>query len=288
MPNQHLLRNNRLDNLLQVHRKRSLVMGILNITPDSFSDGGEYFDAGTAAKQAFRLIEEGADLLDIGGESTRPGAQRISAEEQIRRIRPVLEAVRCTHPEITLSVDTTRTEVAQAAFDSGADIVNDISALRESSDLADFVSRQAGGLILMHMRGDPLTMQLNTDYLDIVSEVKDFLAQRAKLAMQSGLSGDRIWIDPGIGFGKSCQGNLEMIRSIGDCHDLGHPVVVGVSRKSFIGKILDREPKERLAGTLAVISCLESKGVKLIHRVHDVGAVRDFLRMTEAMRKEAS
>lgn len=262
-------------------------MGVLNVTPDSFSDGGEFLDPHVATHHACRLIEEGADLIDIGGESSRPGAQRVSSEEQIRRILPVIQAIRQANPDIPLSVDTTLTQVAQAALVGGADMVNDISALRESKDLADLVCREGGGLILMHMRGDPLTMQLNTDYTDIVSETKGFLAEQARLAESSGIPSERIWIDPGIGFGKSCQGNLRILNSIEAYFDLGYPVVVGVSRKSFIGKILDRDPKERLAGTLAVISYLETKGGKLIHREHDVRAVRDFLRMTEALRQGA-
>lgn len=258
-------------------------MGVVNVTPDSFSDGGLFLDPERAVEHALDLVEEGADLLDIGGESTRPGAEPVEAAEQIRRVRPVIAGIR-SRSDVPVSVDTTRIEVALAAFEAGADLVNDISALRDSPEIAEWVAEERGGLVLMHMRGTPRTMQALTEYRDLIGESRDFLAERAEVARSRGIADNRIWIDPGIGFGKSVEGNLDILRHLTKYDALGHPVVVGVSRKSFLGKILAREVGERLHATLAATAWVASQGIHRIHRVHDVGPVRDCLRTLEAIR----
>ncbi len=258
-------------------------MGIVNVTPDSFSDGGQYFAPEQAIEHALELVDQGADLLDIGGESTRPGAERVSPRVQIERILPVIERVREKNRTIPVSVDTTQGEVARAALNAGADILNDISALRETPSLAELAAQEQSVLILMHMRGTPANMQVDTDYLDLLGETQAFLREQASRAESAGLPLERVWLDPGIGFGKSLAGNLEILRHLGQYDDLGHPVVVGVSRKSFIGGILSRPPQERLAGTLAVTAYLAGTGAKRIHRVHDVRETQDCLKMVETL-----
>ncbi len=277
------VRDSRLTALLQILRRKNVVMGVVNVTPDSFSDGGLYLDPDRAAEHALELVRQGADLLDIGGESTRPGAERISPDVQIERILPVIEKVREMNEDLPISVDTTQSDVAKAALSVGADIINDISALRESPSLAEIVAGESGAMILMHMRGTPATMQMDTDYEDLIGETKRFLGEQANRAESTGLLPERVWLDPGIGFGKSIAGNLEILRYLSHYDELGHPIVVGVSRKSFIGGILSRPPMERLAGTLAVTAYLAVRGTYRIHRVHDVREVRDCLRMVEAL-----
>ncbi len=258
-------------------------MGILNVTPDSFSDGGLFLDPAKAISHALDLTSQGADILDIGGESSRPGAERIEPGIQIARILPVITKLREMNVEIPISVDTTREEVAVAAMSVGADIINDVSGLREAPRLADLAAEESGALILMHMRGTPATMQVDTEYSDLIGETKEFLFRQAVCAESAGLPPERVWLDPGIGFGKSIAGNLEILRHLEEYDTLGHPLVIGVSRKSFIGGILSRSPKERLPGTLAVTSYLAGKGTHRIHRVHDVKEVSDCLRMVEAL-----
>lgn len=276
-------RDCRIEQLLDLLRKRNVVMGVVNATPDSFSDGGQYLLPERATQHALTLIEQGADLIDIGGESTRPGAERIPPSVQIERILPVIENLRKVNETIPISVDTTRGEVATAALGAGADILNDISALRETPSLASLAAGECGAMILMHMRGTPADMQTDTTYTHVVEETLAFLQAQAELAEASGLSSKRIWLDPGIGFGKSIEGNLEILRQISQYDSLGYPVVVGVSRKSFIGGVLSRPVSERLAGTLGVTAYLASGGVHRIHRVHDVREVHDCLRMVEAL-----
>ena len=259
-------------------------MGVLNVTPDSFSDGGLHLDFDSSLARARQIIEEGADLIDVGGESSRPDADPVPAEIQMERVLPVVEAIR-SESDIPISVDTRSDRVASAAFEAGADIVNDISAMRDSPGMSRLVAENAGGIVLMHMRGVPKTMQANTYYRDLVGEVAGFLSGGAAEAIANGVPRENIWVDPGIGFGKSVEGNLQILRGIGEFDRLGYPVVVGVSRKSFMGKVLGRDVDDRLPGTIAVTAYLARGGIRRIHRVHDVSAIRDTLNMVEAIEK---
>jgi dihydropteroate synthase len=280
-PRQRVERLSRLRSRLS---ETNLIMGILNVTPDSFSDGGLHLGLESSIDRARQMIEEGADLIDVGGESTRPDADPVPAGIQMDRVLPVVEAIR-RESEIPISVDTRSDRVARAAFEAGTDIVNDISAMRDSPGMSQLVAKNAGGVVLMHMRGVPKTMQANTHYSDLVGEVAGFLSGGAEEALANGVLGENIWLDPGIGFGKSVEGNLEILREIGQFDRIGYPVVVGVSRKSFIGKTLGREVDARLPGTIAITAYLAVGGVHRIHRVHDVGAIRDTLNMVEAIEK---
>jgi dihydropteroate synthase len=276
-------RERRLNDLSEKLAKRNLVMGILNVTPDSFSDGGRYLDRAAALDHGRRLIAEGADLLDMGGESTRPGSDPVSPEEQIARVLPVIDAIR-SESDTPISVDTQSAEVAESALRAGADIVNDISALESSPRLGEVVATQAAGLILMHKRGTPKTMQTDTHYSDLIGAIRAYLGDRVAAAVESGVPKQRIWVDPGIGFGKSAEGNLEILRRLTEIDAVGHPVVVGASRKSFLGKYLDRKVEDRLAGSLAVTCLVACAGGPRIHRVHDVRETVDALRMVEAFK----
>jgi dihydropteroate synthase len=280
-PRQRVERLSRLRSRLS---ETNLIMGILNVTPDSFSDGGLHLGLESSVDRARQMIEEGADLIDVGGESTRPDADPVPAGIQMDRVLPVVEAIR-RESEIPISVDTRSDRVARAAFEAGADIVNDISAMRDSPGMSQLVAKNAGGVVLMHMRGVPKTMQANTHYGDLVGEVAGFLSGGAEEALANGVLRENIWLDPGIGFGKSVEGNLEILREIGQFDRIGYPVVVGVSRKSFIGKTLGREVDARLPGTIAITAYLAVGGVHRIHRVHDVSAIRDTLDMVEAIEK---
>lgn len=258
---------------------RVLVMGIVNVTPDSFSDGGRYVTPQAALRHAYQLIDEGADLLDIGGESTRPGARAVPEAEEIRRIVPVLDALRdCGRP---LSVDTRRPAVMRAALDHGADLVNDIEALRAPGAL-DAVRGSDCAVCLMHMLGEPGTMQIAPRYEDVVGEVEDFLVARATEAMAAGIARERIVIDPGIGFGKDLEHNLSLLAALDELAALGQPVLIGVSRKSMIGKLLDREAVHRLPGSLAAMLAAVRRGAAIV-RVHDVAPAQDALRVWQAI-----
>lgn len=270
----------------QWNPERTLVMGILNVTPDSFSDGGAFFEADRAVAHAQAMLAAGADIIDVGGESTRPGAVPVSAEEEIRRVVPVIERI-CRwlgagDSTPLVSVDTTKAAVAERALAAGARIVNDISALRFDERMVEVVRDTGAGVVLMHMQGTPQTMQLAPHYDDVVAEVQEFLAERIAFAQSRGLKKSQIAIDPGIGFGKTVEHNLTLLRHLEAFHWLGCPVVVGASRKSFIGKTLDREPHERLAGSLAVAVWAMLHGAQVL-RVHDVAATVDAVRMIEAI-----
>ncbi len=258
----------------------SRLMGIVNVTPDSFSDGGMFLSADQAAEHARRLVRDGADLLDVGGESTRPGARAVSAQEEIERVAPVLEKLGDLARPI--SIDTSKVAVAQAALGAGASIVNDVTALRAEPDLAAVCAERRCGVVLMHMRGTPRTMQENPTYEDVVDEVRSFLAERIAFATAEGIAEERIWVDPGIGFGKTVDHNLELLRRLGELRGLGRPIVVGTSRKSFIGKLTGREVAERLGGTVASTVLAARAGAEVL-RVHDVAEVREAIVVAEAI-----
>ncbi|MCU0304813.1 MAG: dihydropteroate synthase [Thermoanaerobaculales bacterium] len=250
-------------------------MGIVNVTPDSFSDGGRFAKPDDAIAEGERQLAAGAAILDIGGESTRPGAAVVGADEERRRILPVIAGLRHRHPDAVLSVDTTKIAVAQAAIDAGADVVNDVSAGAEPGMLELIASRGAA-VVLMHRRGTPATMQLDTHYDDVVAEVHGALRERAAAAVAAGIPASRVWIDPGIGFGKDDRGNLALLAALPDLAAIGYPVVVGPSRKSFIGRLAGAPVDDRLGGTLA--SLIPAIGFdRVVVRVHEPGAALQFL-----------
>lgn len=257
------------------------VMGILNVTPDSFSDGGCFFDRDAAVRHGVEMWKDGADVIDVGGASSRPGADPVSAEEQKRRVIPVIGEL-ASSTDAVISVDTTSAEVAAAAIEAGAHLVNDISALREDPEMIDVVRETGAGVILMHMRGTPKTMQEMTDYKDLQSEVWEFLAERSVWAMSKGIKRESIAIDPGIGFAKTPEQNLTILRRLGEFRSLGLPVVVGPSRKSFIGKVLDLPVEERLEGTAAATAWSVFQGAWMV-RVHDVRPIIRVCKLVDAI-----
>jgi dihydropteroate synthase len=274
---------NQFTSWLQDVDRRTLVMGVLNVTPDSFSDGGKYFSPDAAIARAEQLITEGADLLDIGGESTRPGSDPVDDDEQIRRVVPVLTEVARRHP-IVISIDTTRAAVARAALDAGAHVVNDISAGRDDSDqMFSLVAHRQVPIVLMHMQGRPKTMQQSPHYEDVTAEVSGFLNDRLITAGIHGVEPTNILLDPGIGFGKTTQHNLELLRRLMELTVLGRPIVIGTSRKRFIGQLTgDEDAQERLLGTAASVAWCVANGAAVV-RVHDVAAMRRVVRMIEAI-----
>jgi dihydropteroate synthase len=256
------------------------IMGILNVTPDSFSDGGEWFAFDQAVAHARELVAEGADILDIGGESTRPGAGPVAVDEEMRRVIPVVAALRDAGAQI--SVDTMKLTVAEAAVDAGATYVNDVTAFRHEPALAGFVAERGCDCCLMHMLGEPRTMQENPVYDDVVDDVRAFLEERARFAVSAGVREERIMVDPGIGFGKTLEHNLELLRRLDEIVAIGFPVVVGTSRKSFLGRLTGREdPHERVAATLATSVLALERGAR-VFRVHDVAPTRDALAVATA------
>jgi dihydropteroate synthase len=257
------------------------VMGIVNVTPDSFSDGGRYLDPAAAVEHGLELEREGAAILDIGGESTRPGAAPVSAEEELGRVLPVIEGLVSAGVRARLSIDTSKASVAQAALRAGATLVNDVTALRHDPGMVAIVAEAEADCCLMHMLGDPRTMQRDPHYDDVVSEVKAFLEQRMAFAVRQGVAERRILLDPGIGFGKTLPHNLELLRRVNELVALGRPVVIGTSRKSFLGRISGRDVDDRLAGTIATNVLAYERGAR-VFRVHDVGPVHDALAVTAA------
>ena len=257
------------------------VMGVVNVTPDSFSDGGRFLDPEAAVAQGLRLAAEGAAILDVGGESTRPGAEPVSAEEEQRRVAPVVERLSAAGTGARISIDTSKAAVARAALDAGADLVNDVTALRGDPEMAGLVAERGVDCCLMHMLGEPRTMQEDPRYDDVVSDVKAFLEARLAFAAQAGISEERVLLDPGIGFGKTLQHNLELLRRLDEIVAIGRPVVVGTSRKSFLGKLTGRDPDDRLAGTIATNVLALARGAS-VFRVHDVGPVLDALKVAAA------
>lgn len=263
--------------------ERTYLMGVLNVTPDSFSDGGDFDCLERAIEGSQKLVNAGVDILDIGGQSTRPGAEEVPVVEEINRVLPVIEALRKTGFDVPISVDTTRSEVAKAAIECGADIVNDISGATFDEKMLSTVAGLGVPIVLMHIRGTPQTMQKLTDYKDLVGEISEFLSQRIEAAVGAGVSRSNIILDPGIGFAKTYQQNLELIRKLGDFSVLGCPLLVGPSRKSFIGHILNKpNPKDRVWGTSAVCSAAVSFGADIL-RVHDVAEMRDVVRVADAI-----
>jgi dihydropteroate synthase len=264
--------------------ERTLVMGIVNVTPDSFSDGGMFDDAAQAVKHGLQLIADGADILDVGGESTRPGSDPVTTEEELGRVTPVIAGLHAEAPQTPISVDTRHAVVARGAIDAGADIVNDVSAAADPDMLS--IVRDAGvGLVLMHMRGEPKTMQEQPVYDDVVSEVRDFLASRIGAAVAAGVPRDRLCVDPGIGFGKDLGHNLALLREIDTFAELRVPVLVGVSRKGFIGQLTGVEdPTGRVDGTAGAVAWCAARGVDLV-RVHDVREMTRVVRVVDAIER---
>jgi dihydropteroate synthase len=255
-------------------------MGVVNVTPDSFSDGGRWLDPAAAVAHGRALVAEGAAILDVGGESTRPGAEPVPAGEELRRVVPVLEGL--AGAGARLSVDTSKAAVAAAALDAGAAIVNDVTALRGDAAMAGLVADRGCAVCLMHMLGEPRTMQDDPRYDDVVADVKAFLEERLAFAVAAGIAEERVWLDPGIGFGKTVEHNLELLRRLGEIAALGRPLVIGTSRKAFLGRIAGgREPGERVPGTIATNVLALERGAA-IFRVHDVAPVADALAVAAA------
>jgi dihydropteroate synthase len=261
--------------------ERPLVMGVVNITPDSFSDGGMFADTAQAIAHAQRLIGEGADILDLGGESTRPGAAPVSLEVERRRVLPVLEAV--ASGGVPVAVDTRKPELMREAIAAGAAMINDVTALSGPGALAA-VARAPVAVCLMHMQGDPATMQANPDYRDVVREVRDFLAQRVAVAEAAGIARNRIVVDPGFGFGKTVEHNLALLRSLREFTSLGGALLAGLSRKAMLGRLTGREPLERVHASVAAALLAIQNGAHIV-RVHDVAATRDALAVWNAVQQ---
>jgi dihydropteroate synthase len=253
-------------------------MGVVNVTPDSFSDGGQFDDAGQAVEHGRRLVADGAAIVDVGGESTRPGAEPVPVEEELRRVVPVVERL----ADVTrVSIDTMKLAVAEAAVEAGATYVNDVSAFRNDPDMAGFVADRGLDCCLMHMLGEPRTMQHDPRYDDVVSDVKAFLEERMRFAVDAGVAEERIQLDPGIGFGKTMEHNLELLARLDELTDLGRPLVIGTSRKSFLGRITGRDVTGRVHGTTATCVIALERGAR-VFRVHDVAAVADALKVAAA------
>jgi len=255
------------------------LMGVVNVTPDSFSDGGRYLDATAAIGHGEKLVRDGAGILDVGGESTRPGAEPVAEAEELRRTEPVVAALAGKAP---LSIDTSKAAVAAAAIDAGAEIVNDVTALRGDAEMAALCGERGVGVVLMHMPGNPRTMQDEPRYDDVVDDIKAFLVERTEAAVSAGIAEERIWLDPGIGFGKALEHNLELLRRLGELRGLGRPLVIGTSRKSFIGKIDGSAVGDRLGGTIASSVLAVAEGADVL-RVHDVAEASQALLLTAAV-----
>jgi len=261
--------------------KRTLIMGILNVTPDSFSDGGVYFSVDTAVERAEAMVAEGADMIDVGGESSRPGAESVSLEEELSRVLPVIRRL-AKELEVPISIDTYKAHVAKQAIEAGANIVNDISALNFDPEMAKVVSETQAAVVLMHMKGTPRNMQMNPTYHALIPEIAQYLRRSIERAVDAGVTEEKMIIDPGIGFGKTVEHNLEIIRRLRDFRVLGKPILIGTSRKSFIGKILDLSAEDRIEGTAATVACSIMNGADIV-RVHDVKQMCRVARMTDAI-----
>ncbi|UCC40097.1 MAG: dihydropteroate synthase [Candidatus Aminicenantes bacterium] len=280
----------RKESTLQINGKdytlgqRTWIAGVINVTPDSFSDGALYIDRDKATERGVELVSEGSDIIDIGGESTRPGSESVSVEEELNRVVPVISALR-KKTDIPISIDTTKPEVAEAALNAGADIINDISSLLFDPRMGPLAARMDVPVILMHMKGTPKTMQLNPSYENVTFELKAFLKERLETAEAHGIKKEKLIIDPGIGFGKRFEDNLTLINNLSSLEELGRPVLVGISRKSFIGRILNVPPQERLEGTIASAILSIANGAHIL-RVHDVASVKKAILVAEAIMNE--
>jgi dihydropteroate synthase len=261
--------------------RRTLLMGIVNVTPDSFSDGGEFFEPGKAIEHGRRLAAEGADVLDIGGESTRPGAQPVDAEAECDRVLPVVEAL-AKELDVPISIDTSKATVALRALDAGATMLNDVTALRGDPEMADAAARSRLPLVLMHMQGTPRTMQESPRYDDLMSEIVAYLRGSMAVAVEAGASEEQLVVDPGLGFGKGLGHNLEILRRLGELRSLGRPILIGPSRKSMIGKVLGAAMGQRLLGTAATVAYGIARGAHIV-RIHDVAEMRQVARMADAL-----
>src|SRR5213082_1502368 len=262
--------------------KRGMIMGVLNVTPDSFSDGGEFFATDAAVARGIQIAEEGADIIDIGGESTRPGAEPVSAKEELKRVLPVIEELRAKI-DISVSIDTSKSEVASAALDAGASIINDVTAGRGDEKMLPLATKRKTAVVLMHMQGEPRTMQKDPHYKDVVAEVADFFRQQYACALQCGIDPMAIAFDPGIGFGKTLEHNLELLAQLGQIRVHERPLVMGVSRKSFLAKLIgSSEINDRRAPAVALTSLLRTRGAD-VFRVHDVKENVNALLVTEAI-----
>ena len=261
------------------HQSHTLIMGILNMTPDSFSDGGQFKSHDKAIDHALKMVEEGANIIDIGGESTRPGAEAVQLEEELSRTIPIIEAVRLKS-DCLISIDTYKSKVAKAALDAGADMVNDISGLPFDHNMASLVAKRNVPVIIMHIKGKPRDMQKNPNYDNLIKEIKAFFEVQIAIAKKAGIDSGNIILDPGIGFGKRLEDNFEIIRELGQISTMGYPVLLGPSRKSFIGFTLDLPIEERIEGTLASITAGVINGARIV-RVHDIRATRRTLTITE-------
>jgi len=265
--------------------KKTHIMGILNVTPDSFSDGGRYLDRKTAIDHALKMVDEGADIIDIGGESTRPGAEPVPLEEELNRTIPVIEAI-SKKISVPVSIDTYKAEVARQAIQAGATIVNDISGLRFDPEMASVVAETGAAVVVMHIKGTPRDMQKNPEYQDLFGEIIEYLRGSIEIAKKAGVPEERIIIDPGIGFGKRPEHNLQIINRLDRFSVLGRPILVGTSRKSFIGLILDNlPPSERIEGTAASVAISVFNGASIV-RVHDVKTMSRVVRVADAIRNE--
>jgi len=268
------------DRVLSLGR-RALVMGIVNVTPDSFSDGGQFASADAAVAHGLELVRQGADILDVGGESTRPGSQPVTLDEELRRVVPVVEAL-ARQVAVSISIDTSKAEVARRCLAAGAHIVNDITALGDP-EMAEVVGAANAGVVLMHMQGTPATMQADPQYDDVVADIRRHLEARLQWCGERGIAAERVALDPGIGFGKTRDHNLEILARLGELQTLGRPVCLGVSRKGFMGRLLDRPVDQRLAGSLAAACWAVAHGSAQIVRVHDVAETLDAVRVLAAI-----
>jgi dihydropteroate synthase len=264
---------------------RPILMGVVNVTPDSFSDGGWYLDPDKAVDHALKLVEEGAEIIDVGGESTRPGSEGVSAEEELRRVIPVIRGIRDRSP-VAISIDTMKSEVAQAALEAGAEMINDITGLHADPDLVRAAARRSASLVLMHIRGTPRTMQKDPSYADLPGEILGYLKQGLDRALEAGIPRERILVDPGIGFGKRARDNFWILENLEFMKGLGCPILVGASRKSFLASVVDRPPVDRLFGTLAAHVRAYEGGAR-VFRVHDAAAHADFFRVAESFAHES-
>jgi len=263
--------------------KETLVMGIVNVTPDSFSDGGKFYSTKDAIAHASKLICEGADIIDIGGESTRPGANEISSSDELKRVIPVIKGIRSNNPDILISIDTTKAIVAKEAVEVGANIINDVSGLSFDSQMPKTVASLNVPIIIMHMKGNPRNMQKNPEYKDLIDEILDYFKERIKIATKAGIDREMIILDPGIGFGKTVEHNFQILSKLNKFNKLELPLLIGTSRKSFIGLTLNLSPEDRVDGTAATVALGVNNGARIV-RVHDVEKMKRVVTITDRIR----